>query len=431
MPKSTKLLVEIEQQKEKAKRNCSGRRALPPALPRIEHLHEPKSCTCQQCGQKLVKIRDDVSEQLDVEPVRFIVHRHIRPQYACRQCKQITAAAARPAIIHGGIATASLLAWVATQKYLDHLPLYRITVISRRHGVELPRSTLAQWISYIGMALQPLNDRLCELLRQRQVLHADESPVAQLAPGQGKTKQSYLWAYRSCDLEDGPPIVVFDYQPGRNGSYAQEFLKGWTGYLMADGYAGYKTLFANGVIELACLAHIRRKFKDIYLANQNELAADVLMRIGELYEIEQRGQGLTANARQSLRLAEAKPKLDALHTWLIEARPAVAEGSPMRRAIDYGLRRWSALERYAASGMLPIDNNPAENSIRPNALGRKNWLFTGTEQAGKRAAVIQSMFATAKLNGVEPYSWLKDTLEKLPNWPNSRLDELLPLRRLA
>jgi len=190
----------------------TGRRALPPELPRIEHRHEPQSCTCGQCGNGLVMVGEDISEQLDVEPARFFVHRHIRPQYACRACETVVAAPVPAGIIDGGLAAPGLHAWVMIQKYLDHLPLYRIEQISARAGVPLSRSTLAEWVGRMGVALQPLADRLAELLKQGQLLHADETPVQQLDPGAGKTKRAYLWAYRSNSLDTGPPMVVFDYQ---------------------------------------------------------------------------------------------------------------------------------------------------------------------------------------------------------------------------
>jgi len=197
---------------------------------------------------------------------------------------------------------------------------------------------------------------------------------------------------------------------------------------MVDDYVGYKSLFTNGIIELACLVHCRRKFHELHIANGNPIAAEALHRFAELYLIEDQGRPLDVVKRQQLRAEQSKPRLEALHEWLIKSRMAVAEGSAIAKAIDYTLRRWTAVMRYADSGSLPIDNNPVENIIRPICLGKKNWLFAGSERAGKRAAAIQSLLGTAKLNGLEPYAWLKDTLEKLPAWPNRRIDELLPLR---
>ena len=292
----------------------------------------------------------------------------------------------------------------------------------------LARATLADWVGRVGVALQPLVDRLSDLLRERSVLHADETPVPQLDPGNGKTKKAYLWAYRSSDLDPGPPILVFDYQPGRHGAHVRNYLEGWQGHLMVDDYAGYKALFTQGVTELGCLAHARRKFFDLYAATQSPVAAEALRRIGELYEVERQAAGMDAASRHQLRQSDARPKLDALRTWLIETRIGVAHGGATARALDYSIKRWPALMRYADSGVLPIDNNPVENAIRPIAIGKKNWLFAGSERAGKRAAAIQSLLGTARLNGLDPHAWLKDTLEKLPAWPNSRIDELLPLR---
>jgi len=411
-----------------AKRVRAGRQPLPDHLPRIEHRHEPDSCTCGQCGKDLVKIGEDISEQLDVEPARFFVHRHIRPQYACRACETISAAPIPAAIIDGGMAAPGLLTWVMVSKFLDHLPLYRLEQIAARQQLPLARSTLAEWVGRVGVALQPLVDRLTALLRERHVLHADETPVPQLDPGKGKTKKAYLWAYRSNDLEPGPPILVFDYQPGRHGLHARNFLDNWHGHLMVDDYAGYKALFAQGVTELACLAHARRKFFDLYAANQSPIAAEALRRIGELYDVERQAQVMDAASRLQLRQNEARPRLDAFHAWLLETRIRVADGGGTAKALDYSIKRWPALIRYADSGVLPIDNNPVENAIRPIAIGKKNWLFAGSERAGTRAAAIQSLLGTAKLNGLDPHAWLKDTLEKLPLWPYSRIEELLPLR---
>lgn len=424
------IVVELEQQeaaRSPRQYKRTGRNPLPPELPRIEHRHEPAACTCGECGADLVKIGEDVSEQLDVEPARFFVHRHIRPQYACRHCETITASPVPAALIDGGLAAPGVHAWVLIQKYLDHLPLYRIEKISERHGVPIARSTLAQWVGQLGIALQPLVDRLVVLLKAGQVLHADETPVQQLAPGQGKTKRAYLWAYRSNDLEGAPRIVVFDYQSSRSGQHARDFLDGWRGHLMVDDYGGYKEIFRQGVTELACLAHCRRKFFDLQVAGKHPVAQEALRRIAELYAIEAEAREGDAAARWVLRQQEALPRLRALHDWWVAQRVTTADGTGLARAIDYSLKRWPAILRYVEGGELPIDNNPVENAIRPVCLGRRNWLFTGSERAGRRAAAIQSLLTTAKLNDLEPYAWLRATLEKLPAWPYSRIDELLPL----
>lgn len=245
------VTAEIEQLDSAVKRGANkppraraGRQPLPGHLPRIEHRHEPQSCQCEQCGRDLVKIGEDITEQLDVEPARFFVHRHIRPQYACKTCETITAEPVPPAVIDGGMAAPGLLAWVMTSKYLNHLPLYRLEQIAAREQVVLSRSTLAEWVGRTGVALQPLADRLTWHLLQGNTLHADETPVAQLDPGKGKTRKAYLWAYRSNDLEPGPRIIIFDYQAGRSGQHAQNFLKNWQGHLLVDDYGGYKPLFS-------------------------------------------------------------------------------------------------------------------------------------------------------------------------------------------
>jgi transposase len=416
---------------EKPKRERAGRQSLPAQLPRVEHRHEPETCTCGQCGQALVLIGEDVTEKLNIVPAEFFVDRHIYPKYACRPCATVTAAAAVPSVIDGGLAAPALLAWVMVSKYADHLPLYRLEQQAARSGVSLARSTLADWVGRIGYALEPLGDRLADLLRQGTMLHADETPVQQLDPGKGKTKRAYLWAYRSNDLSTDPPIVVFDYQTGRAGAHAVNFLNGWRGVLMVDDFAGYKVLFRGGTIELACMVHARRKFFDLHKANGNPIAAEAVRRIGELYAIEAQAKEKTAAERAELRQAYSKPRLDALHLWLSHTRRSVADGGALAKAIDYSLRRWSAFARYAENGFYPIDNNPVENAIRPICLGKKNWLFAGSEAAGQRAAVIQSLLATARLNGIEPMAWLTDTLEKLPTWPNSRIDELLPIKQPA
>jgi len=416
----------------KPKRPRAGRQPLPEHLPRIEHRHEPESCSCGQCGNALVKISEDITEQLDVEPAKFFVHRHIRPQYACRRCETITAAPIPPAVIDGGMAAVGLLTWIMIGKFVDHLPLYRLEQIAARDQVTLARSTLAEWVGRVGVALQPLVDRLVWHLLQGNMLHADETPVSQLDPGSGKTKKAYLWAYRSNDLQTGPRIIVFDYQPGRSGSHARGFLGDWRGHLLVDDYAGYKALFTpdgkqDACVELGCLAHARRKFVDLHKANQSPMALEALNRIAVVYAIEAEGKDLSIEERQRLRSEKSLPALKSLHAWLLDTRSQTASGGSAAKALDYSLKRWPSLSRYADTGHLPIDNNPVENCIRPIALGKKNWLFVGSERAGRRAAAIQTLLGTAKLNGLNSAEWLKDTLGKLPTWPNSRIDELLPL----
>ena len=283
------------------------------------------------------------------------------------------------------MAAVGLLAWIAVCKYLDHLPLYRIEQIAARDGVPLARSTMGEWIGRIGAALQPLADRLAELLRERSCLHADETPVRQLDPGNGKTKHAYLWAYRSNALDEGPSMVVFDYQTSRAGAHARAFLQGWSGHLMVDDYSGYKALFAAGPTELACLAHIRRKFFDVHAASDSPVANEALRHIAKLYAIEQQAAGMTPLQRLALREQHAEPALADLHAWLLTTQRSVAAGSGTAKAIEHALKRWPALQRYASSGSLPIDNNPVHADIGMNRImptlglcrvpGRKNKTF--------------------------------------------------------
>ncbi|MHB1271450.1 MAG: IS66 family transposase [Rhodanobacter sp.] len=407
---------------EAGERRPPVRRPLPADLPRVETIHEPASCDCASCGAALVKIGEHVSEKLDVEPMKFFVRREVHPQYACRACETIVAEPVAPAILDRGLAAPGLLAQVAIQKYTDHLPLYRQEAIFARHGIELSRTTLAEWIGVIGLRLQPLVDALRSRLLDAPVLHADETPVAQLDPGAGKTKRAYLFAYRTAE---GPPIILFDYCASRAGKHAANFLDGWKGALMVDDYGGYKALFADGITELACLAHARRKFFDVHKASASPLAKEALERIGALYAIEAKLRDLDAATRHRERQRYLAPKLDELKDWLDHLSTVVLGNTGLTGAIRYTLRRWSALARVLDDGRYPIDNNPIENAIRPIAIGRKNWLFAGSETAGRRAAAIMSLIA--KANGIEPHAWLTDTLTRLPTTKDSDIDTLLPL----
>ena len=379
---------------------------------------------CATCGAALVKIGEHVSEKLDVEPMKFFVRRDVHPQYACRHCETVVAEPVAPSILDRGLAAPGLLAQVVIHKYTDHLPLYRQEAIFARHGIELSRTTLAEWIGVIGLRLQPLVDTLRAKLLESHVLHADETPVAQLDPGAGKTKRAYLFAYRTANEK---PIVIFDYCPSRAGKHAADFLGHWQGALMVDDYAGYKKLFDSDITELACWAHARRKFFDAWKASASPLAKEAVERIGELYHLEAKLSDLDDAARQRERQRLAGPWLDGFKRWLDDIQPKVLGNSGLSRAIAYTLKRWSALVRILDDGAWPLDNNPIENAIRPVAVGRKNWLFAGSESAGKRAAAIMSLIATAKANGIEPHAWLTDVLTRLPTTKDRDINDLLPL----
>ncbi|MGH9509742.1 MAG: IS66 family transposase [Terriglobales bacterium] len=402
------------------------RQALPAHLPRVETRHEPESCTCAACGEALRLIGEHVSEKLDCKPLEFFVRRDVHPQYACRTCETVTAVPVAPTIIDRGMAAPGLIAQVLVAKYLDHLPLYRQEGIYARSGVAIPRQTLAEWVGAAGVQLQPLVQALKDELLAQPVVHADETPIALLDPGAGKTQRAYLFGYRTAAAEQ--PIVVLDFCDSRSGKHAARFLGDYRGALMVDDFAGYKALFGAGMIELGCMTHARRKFFDLHKANKSTQALEALERFGELYRIETAAKDLDDQGRHRYRLKHAKPRLEALHAWLMTLRQATLGESGLAKAIDYSLKRWSALTRYLDDGRYPMDNNPIENAIRPIALGRKNWLFVGSESAGRRAAAVMSLLATAKANGHDPHAWMLDVLTRLPTTLNANLGQLLPHR---
>ena len=421
-------------QRNEGEKNKPKRQALPANLPRREILHEPENTTCS-CGCALKRIGQDVSEKLDYVPGVFTVERHVRGKWVCTHCETLVQAPVAPHIIDKGIPTTGLLAQVLVAKFLDHLPLYRQEHIFERAGLAIARSTLAQWVGECGAQLQPLVDALSAELLRHDVLHADETPVAMLKPGNGKTHRAYLWSY--CTTSFNPVrAVVFDFADSRGGQHVRDFLglpgnesdPGWKGRLVCDDFSGYKACFELGVTEVGCMAHARRKFHDLWIHHTSPLGEQALKFFVKLYEVEREVRELGADERQAIRLEKTKPIADALHQWLTQQRQKVPDGSATAKAIDYSLNRWEALMRFINDGALPIDNNWVENQIRPIAIGRSNWLFAGSLRAGKRGAAIMSLVQSARLNGHDPYAYLRDVLERLPTQPASRTDELLPHR---
>jgi transposase len=402
------------------------RAALPANLPRKDIVHEPASSVCR-CGCQLQRIGEDIAEKLDYQPGVFTVERHVRGKWVCRQCETLVQAPVAPHIIDKGIPTAGLLAHVLVAKYADHLPLYRQSGIFERAGLAIPDSTLAQWVGQCGVQLQPLVDALREALLKEAVLHADETPVQMLKPGNGKTHRAYLWSYCSTGMS-AMKAVVFDFAESRAGEHARNFLGNWHGTLVCDDYGGYKALFKQGVAEAGCMAHARRKFYELWANHKSQIAEDALKLFGALYDIERQAQEVDANQRRQIRQQQAKPVADTLHAWLLAQRQRVPDGSATAKAIGYSLGRWEALTRYLDDGDVPIDNNWVENRIRPIAIGRNNWLFAGSLRAGKRAAAIMSLLQSARLNGHDAFAYMTDVLERLPTLPNTRIDELLPHR---
>lgn len=423
----------IEQELERLAEGCRPpqtqprtpkRRPLPPQLPRTEIHHEPESTTCA-CGCQLTRIGEDISEKLDYEPGRFSVERHIRGKWACRQCETVTQAPVPPHVIDKGIPTTNLLAQVLISKYADHQPLYRQEQIYARAGVELPRSTLADWVGRCGVELTPLVECLRGRLLEQPVLHADETPVPMLSPGKKRTHRAYVWAYAATRYA---PIqgVVYDFHPSRAGQASRDFLSDWRGKLVCDDYTGYKAGFASGITEVGCWAHARRKFHELLERNQSPIAAKALTYISTLYDIERQAADLLPDGRRRLRETQARPIVDKLRDWLTGQRSQLTSGTRTAKAVDYALKRWAALIRYLDDGHLPIDNNWVENQIRPWALGRSNWLFAGSLRSGQRAANVMTLIQSAKINGLDPQAYLRDVLARLPTARQSDLDDLLP-----
>lgn len=400
------------------------RAPLPAHLPRVEVRHEPERTLCS-CGCAMKRIGEDVSEKLDYTPGLFVVERHIRGKWACAKCQTLIQAPVPAVVIDKGLPTAGLLAQVLVAKYADHQPLYRQEGIFERAGLALPRSTLAQWVGICGVRLQPLVDALKAALLERSVLHADETPVAMLAPGKGRTHRAYIWSYSSTAF-DSLRAVVYDFAESRAAAHPKGFLEGWRGKLVCDDYSGYKGLFDNGITEVGCLAHARRKFNDLWMNHKSPLAEEALQLFAKLYDVEREARELSAEERQRQRQLYSKPIADKLREWLLLQRQKATDGTAIAKAIDYSLGRWPALMRFLDDGALPIDNNWVENRIRPIALGRSNWLFAGSLRAGKRAAAVMSLIQSARLNGHDPYRYLKDVLNRLPTQPASRISELLP-----
>jgi transposase len=432
------LAAELEQAadakpdgKDKKDKQTPKREPLPPHLPRRDVHHEPQDTACA-CGCQMKRIGQDIAERLDYEPGVFSVERHVRGKWACAHCQKLVQAPVPAHVIDKGIPTAGLLAHVLVAKFLDHLPLYRQERIFERAGMAIARSTLAQWVGECGAQLQPLVDALTTELLRHGVLHADETPVSMLKPGNRKTHKAYMWTYCTTSF-DPVKAVVFNFAETRSGENVRTFLRqdgeqAWNGTLVTDGFSGYKATFERGVTEAGCVAHARRKFHELWANHGSKVGEQALRYFQVLFRIEEEVTGATAEERRRLRQRKSRRVASALNKWLLAQRQLVPDGSATAKAIDYSLKRWQALTRYIDDGDVPISNNWVENQIRPIALGRANWLFAGSLRAGKRAAAIMSLVHSAKINGHDPYVYLKDILERLATQPASRIEELLPHR---
>jgi len=409
----------------------SRRKPLPDHLPRQDVLLDVDSEICGCCGGALHAIGESVSEMLDWVPAQLRVVRISRPKYACRICSKVVQATAPERLIAGGLATPALLAQVLVSKYCDHTPLYRQSQIFARHGVDLGRSTLAGWVGGASWWLETLHERLCKNVFASNHLFADDTPVPVLDPGRGRTKTGRLWVYaREQRPWNGPepPAAVYLFAPDRKAERPVAHLERFKGVLHVDGYAGFERLTGDGDIVLAaCWAHTRRKFYEVAEATGSPVAAEALRRIGELYAVEARVRGQSSAHRLAERRSFSRPIVQGLHAWLEAQLPRVAGRSTLAEAIRYALSRWQGLTRFLHDGRIELDTNPVERAIRPVALGRKNHLFAGSDGGGERWAIICSLIETCKLNGVEPYAYLRDVLTRMVDeHPINRLDELLP-----
>jgi transposase len=423
-------------QPSKPPRKPALRKPLPDHLPREIVVLEPTiHCRCGDPSCR-TKIREDVTEVLEKLPAQLKVIRYVRPIYACRACEMVTQAPAPDLPILKGRPGPGLISYIAISKYCDGLPLYRLSKMFAREGIEIERMVMADWLGHLAWWIEPIVERIAAHVLGSPVIHADDTPIKVLAPGRGRTITGRLWNYVVDERPwAGPraPAALFRYSPDRKGERPREHLAGFTGFMQADAYAGYAELYApsNGaaprVTHVACMAHARRHFFDVFEATKSPVAAEALRRIGQLYEIEAGITGKPAEHRLAERQTRAVPLLDALKAWLEAERKRLSTKSALGKAIQYSLGRWDVLARYASDGRLAIDNNPAERALRTIAVTRKNFLFLGSDEGGRRAAAIYTILETAKLCGLNPQAYLADVIDRLAKgWPRSRLAELMP-----
>lgn len=410
------------------------RAPLPEHLPCEEIVHAAPTA-CPACGGVLRALGEDVRDELEYVPGRFKRVRHVRPKLSCRSCETIVQAPPASSPIPKGKAGPALLAHVLVSKYCDSLPLYRQTAIYARDGVDIERSTMADWVGRCASLLEPLVEAIGRHALGGAVVHGDDTPVPVLAPGAGKTKTGRLWTYVRDERPWGgaaPPAAFYRYSEDRKGAHPQTHLKTLRGVLQADGYAGFNELYENGQLrEAACWAHARRKFFDVHVASGSPIAEEALLRIRDLYAVEETVRGKPPDERSRARQARSAPIIAAFRPWLEARRDELSRKSDLAKAIGYALSRWEALTRYLDDGRIAIDNNAAERAIRPLALGRKNYLFAGSDSGGQRAAAIYTLVETAKMNALDPERYLRDVLARIADHPINNIDALLPWRIYA
>ena len=415
-----------------ARKRRMNRGSLPAHLPRIEMVVDLDDKTCPCCRGGLHRIGEDVSERLDILPARFRVLVTRRPKYACRSCEEIVVQAPAPArLIVGGIPTEATVGHVLVSKYADHLPLYRQAQIFARQGIDLDRSTLADWVGRAAWHLRPVHERLLAHIRASTKIFADETTAPVLDPGRGRTRTGQLWAYARDDRPWGgadPPAVAYVYAPDRKGERPKAHLDGFRGVLQVDGYAGYRALAGKSDVQLAfCWAHVRRRFYELAVAGPAPIASEALQRISALYEIEKDIRGREADERRAIRQERARPLISALEPWLREKLSLISQKTKLAEAIRYALSRWDGLTLFIDDGRIEIDSNVVERVIRPIALNRKNALFAGSDGGGEHWAIVASLIETCKLNGVDPQTYVADVLTKIVNMhPSSQIDDLMP-----
>lgn len=406
--------------------NQAKRKPLPAELPRktITYEHSDEHC---ECGHPLHRMGVQTCEELHWKPATFHVTRHEQIKYGCRHCDKVTTADKPSRPIEKGILGSSMLAYLLVSKYQDHLPVDRVRHICERSQITLPLSTLNDALGRCGWILRPLVERISHyVLHQNNHIHTDDTVIPVIDATRGKTKQGRLWVYLHTGT-DGPPAVLFDYTPNRTQARPLSLLKDYQGYLQADAYPGYDKLYHSGKIkEVACWAHVRAKFEQVEKRTQSPIAQQTLALIAQLYGVEKKLKEEQSNLRQQQRQTQSLPILAHLKTHLETSLQRVAGNSDIAVPIGYALKRWPSLIRYCEDGRLNIDNNPAERCIRPITIGRKNWVFAGSDLAAERSAIIYSLVETCKLNAVDPFAYFTDVLDRIADHPNQKIDELLP-----